>query len=256
MKKRMFITALILSCFIPLAAIDAEVIAVKGKAEVKTMGSWVLAKKGDIIKAGSTVSTAFKSELTLKIDGSTIVVQPLTRLTIEEIASKTETVSSQVYLNIGSVKADVKPASTKKVEFKVKTPVATASVRGTSGKISSDGTLEGYTGEWLYVANNGETVAINPGSVVCITDTGAINPPQQVMIGKAQATVVTSLAEKEKNAMSIASQAAIPAETENMGDDNNNSPSDPTPSPSPTPSPQPEPPAPKPTVQINISWED
>lgn len=209
MKKRIFITALVLSCFIPLAAVDAEVIAVKGKAEVKTMGSWAAAKKGDIIKAGSTVSTAFKSELTLKIDGSTIIVSPLTRLTIEEIASKTETVSSQVYLNVGSVKADVKPASTKKVEFKVKTPVATASVRGTSGKIGSDGTLEGYTGEWLYVANNGETIAVNPGAVVCITDTGSINPPQQVMFGKTQPAGVTTLADREKNTVAVASRESI-----------------------------------------------
>lgn len=42
----------------------------------------------------------------------------MTRLTIEEIAEKNETVSSEVYLNVGSVKADVKPASTKRLSLR------------------------------------------------------------------------------------------------------------------------------------------
>ena len=152
------------------------------------------------------ISTGFKSELTLKIDGSVITVKPMTRLTIEEIAAKNETVSSEVYLNVGSVKADVKPASTKKVEFKVKTPVATASVRGTSGEISSDGLLIGTSGSWSYVNNGGIETRVNIGESVIISDTGMVTPAQNIKANAVLPQPFETLAEAEVNSLTITSQ--------------------------------------------------
>ncbi|MEL3912965.1 FecR family protein [Treponema pedis] len=205
MKKLILAAVFIFCFFIPLSAVSAEIIAVKGKAEIKQNGVWVAAKQGDVVSAGNTISTAFKSELTLRIDGSTVIVQPLTRLTVEEIAAKAETVSSKVYLNVGSVKADIKPASTKKVEFKVRTPVATASVRGTSGRIYSDGTLEGFSGKWLYYTDSGTTVFVAPGNSVSIDDKGTVIPPQTAKIISAGENAITTLADREKKGNSLSS---------------------------------------------------
>ena len=206
MKKVFLIISLVCFMLTPLLAISGEVVAVKGKAEIKQGGKWIPAKAGNKITSGLMISTGFKSELTLKIDGSVITVKPMTRLTIEEIAEKNETVSSEVYLNVGSVKADVKPASTKKVEFKVKTPVATASVRGTSGEISSDGLLIGTSGSWSYVNNGGIETRVNIGESVIISDTGMVTPAQNIKANAVLPQPFETLAEAEVNSLTITSQ--------------------------------------------------
>lgn len=206
MKKIFFIISLVCFMLTPLLAMNGEVIAVTGKAEIKQGGKWVPAKAGSKITSGLMISTGFKSELTLKIDGSVITVKPMTRLTIEEITQKNEAVSSEVYLNVGSVKADVKPASTKKVEFKVKTPVATASVRGTSGEISSDGLLIGTSGSWSYVNADGIETRVNIGDSVVISDTGAVTPAQNIKANEVLPETAQTLAEAEANSPALTNQ--------------------------------------------------
>ena len=53
-----------------------------------------------------------------------------------------------MFLDAGNIKADIKKSDNKRVGFKVRTSVATASVRGTSGEIYSDGTLVCFSGKW------------------------------------------------------------------------------------------------------------
>lgn len=208
MKKAFFII-LFICCIFPLMAIDAEIISVHGKVEIKQGASWRPAKKGEKIPAGSMIATGFRSELSLKIDGSLIRVEQLTRLKIEQIAKKEEAVSSEVHLNMGSIKANVKPASTKKVEFKVKTPVATASVRGTSGIIDSDGTLIGTTGQWAYTNLKGETTAVNAGHIVKINSLGTITPAQNTIVAMTSTNEIKTLAETQTNSLSIATSNKI-----------------------------------------------
>ena len=216
MIKLFFFISLVCFILTPLVAISGEVVAVKGKAEIKQGGKWIPAKAGHKITSGLTISTGFKSELTLKIDGSVITVKPMTRLTIEEIAEKNETVSSEVYLNVGSVKADVKPASTKKVEFKVKTPVATASVRGTSGEIGSDGLLIGTSGSWSYVNNDGIETRVNIGDSVIISDTGMVTPAQNIKANEVLSESVKTLAEAEANFQTLTNQSLSIEEAMNI----------------------------------------
>lgn len=221
MKKRFFIKALLLLIsIVPLMAVTGEIVAVKGKAEIKQNGRWLSAQKGTKIIGGNVLSTGFKSELTLKIDGSVIIVKPMTRLTIEEIVQKNEAVSSEVYLNVGSVKADIKPASTKKVEFKVKTPVATASVRGTSGEISADGLLIGTSGTWAYMNSNGVETRVGLGDTVVIDDKGMVTPSQNTKLTEAQATSAESLAEAESKSSRLSGRLSSFEKTILTGLDN------------------------------------
>ncbi len=205
MKKRCFVIfILFVLCVSLLTAFDAKVTAVKGKVEVKQAGgAWRPAKQGLAVKKGTVISTGFKSELTLKIDGSVIVVKPLTRLKVEDIAKKGESVNSEVFVNVGSISANVKPKSTKRVKFKVKTPVATASVRGTSGIISADGQLIGLTGTWAYTNNLGQKAAVKPGCVVTIDEKGEIIPPQVNAIRNVAVSYKTTLAEEEKAKITV-----------------------------------------------------
>ncbi len=176
--KRISIILICLSITASLFAASGEVIAVKGKVEIQKDGQWMPAQKGVQLDSGVLISTGFKSELTLKVDGSTIVVQPLTRLRLDEIVKKEDTLSSKVYLDMGSIKANVKPAETKKVSFTVRTPVATASVRGTSGEISYNGILNGETGIWDYTNQDGDIVKVFAGDTVSIDNFGNITPAQ------------------------------------------------------------------------------
>jgi len=195
--KRVYSVLVCLLVTASLFATSGEVVAIKGKVEIQKDGQWKLAQKGEQLDSGVLVSTGFKSELTLKVDGSTIVVQPLTRLRLDEIVKKGDVLSSKVYLDMGSIKANVKAAETKKVSFTVRTPVATASVRGTSGEITYNGILNGETGIWDYVNQSGDIVKVFAGDTVSIDNFGNITPAQITFAQDVKPQTPTTMADKD-----------------------------------------------------------
>ena len=195
--KRVYSVLVCLLVTASLFATSGEVVAIKGKVEIQKDGQWKLAQKGEQLDSGVLVSTGFKSELTLKVDGSTIVVQPLTRLRLDEIVKKGDVLSSKVYLDMGSIKANVKAAETKKVSFTVRTPVATASVRGTSGEISYNGILNGETGIWDYINQSGDVVKVFAGDTVSIDNFGNITPAQITFAQEVKPQTPTTMADKD-----------------------------------------------------------
>ena len=131
------------------ASTDVAIVnSVVGKVEVQVNESWIQVKNGDTLSSGSIISTGFKSSAVLYIGDSLIEVRALTRLTIEEIREQNQNYNTTMFLDAGSIKADIKKSENKRVGFKVRTSVATASVRGTSGEIYSDGTLICLSGKW------------------------------------------------------------------------------------------------------------
>lgn len=201
--KRVSIIFICLLITATLFATSGEVVAIKGKVEVQRDGQWTLAQKGEFLDSGVLVSTGFKSELTLKVDGSTIVVQPLTRLRLDEIVKKGDTLSSKVYLDMGSIKANVKAAETKKVSFTVRTPVATASVRGTSGEISYSGVLNGETGIWDYINQSGDVVKVFAGDTVSIDNFGNITPAQITFAQEVKPQTPVTMADKDTTHLGV-----------------------------------------------------
>ena len=149
--RKFFLCLLILSISFSFAVASTDVAfvnSVVGKVEVQVNESWVQVKNGDILSSGSVISTGFKSTAVLYIGESLIEVRALTRLTIEEIREQNQNYNTTMFLDAGSIKADIKKSENKRVGFKVRTTVATASVRGTSGEIYSDGTLICLSGKW------------------------------------------------------------------------------------------------------------
>ncbi|MDR0998414.1 MAG: FecR family protein [Treponema sp.] len=104
-----------------------------GTVEVKEPGAadWASAKPGQGISRNTTVSTGFKSSAVIEIGNSVLIVQPLTRLTVDELEEAGGNERINLNLRTGRVRADVKPPLGGKTEFVVKSPTATASVRGT-----------------------------------------------------------------------------------------------------------------------------
>ena len=105
-----------------------------GEVELKPAGkaAFSAAKTGDEIARDTIVSTGFKSTAVIAIGSSTITVRPLTRLSLAEIHSASDTENINVNLQAGRVKVDVKPPAGTKANMTIQSPGATASVRGTS----------------------------------------------------------------------------------------------------------------------------
>ena len=133
---------------------QATVVSAKGKSEVQRAGQWVAIAEVSKLNRGDVIQTGFKSELILKIKNSTVTVSPLSRVTIEQLAEKKDSDETKLFLDTGSLKSNVKKTEDRRVGFTVRSPVATASVRGTVMEVKNvyGGTevigYEGSTAAW------------------------------------------------------------------------------------------------------------
>jgi hypothetical protein len=107
---------------------------INGTVEVKASGAaeWSPARRGQELQRSTLVSTGFKSSAVIVLGNSTLVVQPLTRLSLDELVRAGSAEKVDVNLRAGKIRADVKPPVGGTTEFTVRSPSATASVRGTA----------------------------------------------------------------------------------------------------------------------------
>jgi hypothetical protein len=141
-----------------------------GRVEVMMPGNaeWIPAGAGMRIEQAALVSTGFRSTATLALGNSTIVIQPLTRLSLEEIIERQGNEAVNVYLRTGRVRAEVRPPAGGTIDFTLRSPVVTASVRGTVFDFDTvninvtEGRVEfaGATGS-LAVVRKGETSSVD-----------------------------------------------------------------------------------------------
>jgi hypothetical protein len=107
---------------------------ITGTVELKVPGSanWIPAREGNRILPNTVISTGFRSAALLVIGDSTIVVRPITRLSLEELLKRDNAEQVSLNLHTGRVKAQVTPPAAGRVDFEVRGPSVTASVRGTA----------------------------------------------------------------------------------------------------------------------------
>ncbi len=165
---------------VPAFALAGQVVAVSGKVEIQASnGAWKALKAGDSLEAGSMISTGFKSEATVKLGASILTVRPLTRMTLNQLVEKEDTVQTEVYLEVGNVKAEVNSFNNKKNGFSVKSPVATASVRGTVLEVGEY--LIVYEGTVQFQGANGQERSAHAGDRMTIIG-GAVASPVNHLI--------------------------------------------------------------------------
>ncbi|MBR4374653.1 MAG: FecR domain-containing protein [Treponema sp.] len=262
---------------------QAVVTKASGKAEVQDRldpSKWLPLSAGTPLDKGAVIQTGFKSELELKIKGTTVTVAPLSRITLEQLVSKDNKDDTRIYLDTGSLKSNVKKTEDKAVGFKVRSPVATASVRGTVLEVknkfrSTDvKTYEGSVAVWKS-KNSGAKVASKAeddapafipsagNSVDAITDgapRGAFTVTQGQTAGFASNGNVTSASDHAtKTAMSfpaVATTTASAAERTTSAAGGSTTTATKTAVEVPT-STSPIPSAPKTgSVNINVTWEE
>jgi hypothetical protein len=116
-----------------LGAQTAVIREISGTVEVKQPGAaeWEAAQPGQVLTMASLISTGFKSAALLNIGNSEIIVRALTRLSLEELSSARGDEQILLGLRAGRIRANVRPPVGGTSSFTVRSPIATASVRGT-----------------------------------------------------------------------------------------------------------------------------
>jgi hypothetical protein len=132
--KRYLIAAAILLVFTGAAftQVQATVKSFTGKVEIQPSGgAWQAAKVGMKLDKGAFISTGFSSTAVLDIGNSVLTVSALTRMQLAELVARQDSVSTELYLRVGKVRAEVKAVEGVRQDFIVRSPQSTAAVRGT-----------------------------------------------------------------------------------------------------------------------------
>lgn len=193
--KKMSIAAVILALAVvgQLTALEGTVVRVEGKVEQQVAnGSWKPLKQGDIIASGTMISTGFRSNATVKLGSSILTIKPLTRMTLVELAEKEDVVDTELFIEVGNVRAEVNSHNNKRNGFTVKSPVATASVRGT-------------------VFEAGDRIVVQQGSVQVRARAGKARTGQEGQRFDIPNGVVENLAAGKKKAMKTIALSVLPA---------------------------------------------
>lgn len=166
MKKKMSIVFLLLfASVLLLSAAEAVTITdITGKVEIRPAGTdrWQRASTGEQIELDTTISTGFNATAVLDLGGSILEVRPLTRMTVTTLLREEDTVTTDVFLKVGKVKAEVETAKGVTHDFSLRTSTMTASVRGTEF-IVDEFTVECRDGEVLVRFASGREIRISGG---------------------------------------------------------------------------------------------
>ena len=150
--KRIITIFFLICCFTATAFGQSQAVIkeISGKVEIKAPQlDWVQAQSGMAVSLGTTISTGFGSRAVLELGKSVLRVDPLTRLRIDELIEREGTVTTELFLRVGKVNAEVKTTAGLSQDFKLRSPVSTAAVRGT-GFDYSGYDLFVYDGEVTY----------------------------------------------------------------------------------------------------------
>ncbi|THB67214.1 MAG: hypothetical protein D6B26_01820 [Spirochaetaceae bacterium] len=145
---------------------DLQAVArsVSGEVEYRTAdGDWQPLEVGDSLPKGATISTGFHSSAVLEIGQAVLEVAALSRMTLDELVDRGGVIETDLFLEVGRIRADVKRTSNRRQNFRLRSTVATAAVRGTS--FSFDGrNLQVYEGVVALSNSSGRTALIPAGN--------------------------------------------------------------------------------------------
>ncbi|MDR0494429.1 MAG: FecR family protein [Treponema sp.] len=182
MKKNVFFALLLAAAVFRVFAQSPDFGQIReftGEVELKRAGSAVFVKAGagDLLTQDTIVSTGFKSTAIIEVGSSTIMVRPLTRLSLAGIQSDSGAEKLNVNLQTGRIKVDVKPPAGTKSNVSVQGSSATASVRGTSFEF--DGfNLFVNEGAVSFESGNGVVILVSQNEGSSANGYGGVSDPQ------------------------------------------------------------------------------
>ena len=168
----------------------ATVQSFSGNVEVQLPGGrWQPAQVGMELPVASQISTSFGAEAVLALgDPAIIRVRPLTRMRIDELVEREGSVESEMFLQVGRVRGEVRGVQGLQSEFRLRSTQATAAVRGTD--FDFDGVnLRVLTG-LVQVSNRfGRRVSVGGNEETSVSGN---EPPSDPLNERTEATVVSS----------------------------------------------------------------
>ncbi len=112
---------------------QAQITALSGRVELRNgAAEWRLAEVGEVITAGTTISTGFGAEAVIRIGESSLQVRELTRMTLENLVERENSIDTDLFLRVGRVRSEVRTTRGLQNNFQLRSTQATAAVRGTS----------------------------------------------------------------------------------------------------------------------------
>jgi hypothetical protein len=182
-----------------------------GKVEVMAPGgTWKPAAKGMKLAKNTAISTGFKSVAVLTLGSSTLTVKPLTKLSLEEIVKLEGSEQVKLYLSAGRVKAAVSAPAGGSADFSVKSPSATASVRGTGFDFDAVNLIVNE-GSVAFVGANGQTVYVPAGGISSIGAGGASSSSLQEAVAALAPLLPPGVDPGSFNSLSEVASAVIAA---------------------------------------------
>lgn len=222
---RKFKTLLIAAAFVfagaSAFAAEATVTYVSGKVEVQRNGKWVALQKGDSVAKEETINTGFQSEAKIKMMDTVLYLGPVTRITLEELASTDQDDTVNVYLKTGTTRSQVRHADNKRVNYQVHTAVAVASCRGTDwimsdanivkclGGIVAVSAYRGFSGISAFLnsytgknrPSSKDGVLVFGNQVVNVSDLRMVSFPENDLVNLINEVVTTVSSEGEKESV-------------------------------------------------------
>jgi hypothetical protein len=165
MMKNIFMLLFAAGLLVPAFSQTAVIRELSGTVEVKRSANaaWTPASAGMRLERGMSVSTGFRSTALISLGSSTVAVRPLTRISLEELAASRGTENTALFLQAGRVRANVAPpAGGGKANFQVRSPTATASVRGTEFDMDPSN-VKMYSGAVAFAGSDGVSAIVGAG---------------------------------------------------------------------------------------------
>ncbi len=132
--KRKLIVIFTITLFLSSVSLFAQikVISLKGKVSYKAGRQWKQLKRNQILNEGTKISSGTNSYAVLQLNRHRHLLE-IKPLTVLKVYGKSTAVRSNTHIGLkrGKVRARVAKNSRVRTVFKISTPVATSSVRGT-----------------------------------------------------------------------------------------------------------------------------
>jgi hypothetical protein len=151
---------------------------VTGTVEIKRSenSGWVTAQAGMALDRSMSISTGFRSTALISLGESVITVRPLTRIRLEDLASSGGTEHAALFIQAGRVRASVTPPpGGGKVDFRVRGPSVTASVRGTEFDMGV-GTIKMRSGAVAFAGSDGVPAVVSGSQSAAVGAGGQVTP--------------------------------------------------------------------------------
>ena len=159
------------------------ILGINGTVELKYSGTqdYVIAKIGDKLGQDTLISTGSRSSALIEVESTRITVRPLTRLVLAEIEVSDGIETLNMNLQAGRIRLDITVPEGAKASTLVSSPLATASVRGTSFEFDTRN-LYVNQGAVSFIGNQGIKVLVNTGAASRAEKDGKAVDPVEIRV--------------------------------------------------------------------------